>query len=205
MSYPIKYAVEELKVDGGYEYGYEEITKGYIVSKCYVLESRLNYGNNHTTYVVSFPYDNFDSFVSWYYRNSYNYNFDIYKHYYEQRRKPDRELLRDEYPRHIICELFDTYEEAKDLADSKNSCLRGKILTNTGSAAYEKRSKEFNNMMEICGEYEKFIFANTTDMAISHIESEETYSKDSVVLAKLSEERTQMAKDQTKMIKKLKK
>ena len=184
MSYPIKYAVEELKVDGGYEYGYEKITKGFIVSKCYILESRFNYGTENTTYVVSFPYDNFDSFVSWYYRNSYNYNFDIYKHYYEQRRNPDRELLRDEYPYHIICELFDTYEEAKELVDNKNGCLRGKVLTNTGNAVYDKLSKEFNNTMEICGEYEKFIFANTTDMEVSMVESKNNYFKDNVVLAK---------------------
>lgn len=183
MKYPIKYAIEELKVDGGYEYGYEKIAKGYIVSKCYVLESRFNYANEFTTHVVSFPYDNFDSFVSWYYRNSYNYNFDIYKHYYEQRRNPDRELLRDDYPHHIICEMFTCYEEAKNIADSKNSCLRGKILTNTGSAAYDKLSKEFNNMMNICSEYEKYIFANTSDMEVSIEELKHINAKDSVVLA----------------------
>ena len=37
MGFPIKYAVEELKVDGGYVYDYNDITKGFIVSKCYVL------------------------------------------------------------------------------------------------------------------------------------------------------------------------
>lgn len=188
MSYPIKYAVEDLKVDGGIIHDYEDITKGYIVSKCYVLENRLNYRDDCISYVVSFPYDSFDIFVSWYKRNSHNYYFDIYKHYYEQRRDPNRELLRDGYPRHIVTELFDTYEEAKEVADRKNGCLKGEILTNTGSAAYEKLSEEFKDTMEICGEYEKFVFANTTDMEVSLIESEYTYSKDSVVLAKLLQE-----------------
>ena len=43
MKYPIKYAILELKVDGGPIHGYEEITKGFIVSKCFVLAEGLKY------------------------------------------------------------------------------------------------------------------------------------------------------------------
>lgn len=38
--YPIKYAVERLTIGGGYKNGYEDVTEGYIVSKCYVADTK---------------------------------------------------------------------------------------------------------------------------------------------------------------------
>ena len=178
MNYPIKYAVLELKVDGGILHDYEDITKGFIVSKCHVLIENLTYASNgrsYPKYIVSFPYDNFSYFDIWFARNKDNYRSyisDLYKRYYEERKNPSREYLRDGYPLHVVGELFNTYEEAKELADSKNSRLKDEILTNTGRAAYEKLKKEFEDTMEVCGEYEKYIFANTTDMEVSLLASE---------------------------------
>ena len=167
MGYPIKYAILELKENGGAKYNYEDIIKGYIVSKCYVLERRFSYSNKSISYVVSFPYDDFDNFVKWYKKNSKNYYFDIYKHYWEYRRNPSEELIRDDYIHHIVSNLFNTYEEAMNVSNYKNGCLRGKLLKNTGSNAYEYLKKEFEDTMDICSEYEKYIFANTTDMNVS--------------------------------------
>ena len=73
MNYPVKYAVLELQVDGGIRYDYEDITKGFVVSKCYVLEDRLIYSYNGSAFqkfVVSFPYDNFEYFMIWFNKNS---------------------------------------------------------------------------------------------------------------------------------------
>ena len=172
MNYPVKYAVLELQVDGGIRYDYEDITKGFVVSKCYVLEDRLIYSYNGSAFqkfVVSFPYDNFEYFMIWFNKNSHKYSSymcDLYKNYYESKHDPSREHLRENYPLHVVGELFDTYEEAKELEDNKNGILKGELLTNTGRAAYEKLLEEFDNTMLISGEYEKFIFANTSDMQI---------------------------------------
>lgn len=170
MSYPIKYAIEELKVTGGSAVCYEDITKGYIVSKCYVLEERIDCSSGNRKYVISFPYDDFEHFMEWFKSNKDKYNHylaDLYKRYYEQRINPDRECCREGYPRHIVSELYDTYEEAKEIADRKNNLLKSEETLNTGNAAYQKLSQEFADTMEICGEYEKFIFANTADMEVS--------------------------------------
>ena len=172
MDYPIKYAVEELKVDGGINYEYEDITKGFIVSKCYVLEDRLIYLPNGETcqkFVVSFPYDQFEYFTRWFRQNSYKYMsyiYDLYKNYIENKHDPSREHLRDGHPLHFVCELFDDFLEAKEMVDHKNNQLKGEILANTGRKAYEKLLKEFDDTMTMCGEYEKFIFANTSDMLV---------------------------------------
>ena len=39
-NFPIKYAVLELKEEGGYITNYKDIVRGYIVSKCWVAERR---------------------------------------------------------------------------------------------------------------------------------------------------------------------
>ena len=139
-------------------------------SVCYVLEERIDCSSGNRKYVVSFPYDDFEHFMEWFKINKDKYNYYIaalYKRYYEQRINPDRECYREGYPRHIVIELYDTYEEAKEIADRKNTLLKSEETLNTGSAAYQKLSQEFANTMEICGEYEKFIFVNTTDMEVS--------------------------------------
>lgn len=179
MGYPIKYAVLELKADGGIAHDYEDITKGFVVSKCHILEDRLIYLYNGATYqkiVVSFPYDNFEYFMIWFHQNSHKYSsyiYDLYKNYFESKHDPSREHLRDGYPLHIVSELFNTYEEAKELADHKNGQLKGEILKNTGRSAYEKLLKDFDETMLMCGEYEKYIFANTNDMIIDKEQNKE--------------------------------
>ena len=42
-NFPIKYAILELKEKGGYITNYEYIVRGYIVSKCWVVESSIKY------------------------------------------------------------------------------------------------------------------------------------------------------------------
>lgn len=61
INYPIKYAILELKKTGGWADRYETITQGFIVSKCYVVESSITYhfnGNNKIAHKVVFPFEN---------------------------------------------------------------------------------------------------------------------------------------------------
>ena len=169
MSLPVKYAILELKADGGFAFDYEDITRGFIVSKCYVLEDRLIYSSNYHKYVISFPYDNFEYFMLWFKNNQHKYNGymnDLYKYYDETSHDPSKEYEREGYPVHIATKLYDDYFIAKEIADHKNGILKGELLTNTGSKAYQRLLGEFDNTMLMCGEYEKFIFANTSDMQI---------------------------------------
>ena len=209
MKYPIKYAILELKVDGGPIHCYEEITKGFIVSKCFVLAEGLKYtsaGKTIPKYIVSFPYDGFEYFIKWMERNRDNYYFDHYKYYYESRNNPDKAYLRDNFPI-IIDQIFDTYEAAKKIADHKNSELKNNLLTNTGSKAYETLSKEFADTMDLCDEYEKFIYANTTDIQISLLTSEERKMQNDMekeIMANLIAEFADTPQKKQVMIKKLK-
>lgn len=169
--YPIKYAVLELKVNGGAKHCYEDITKAFIASKCYVLEERkifMSY-NDHILieYVVSFPYDKFEDFVEWYKINQKYYNFDYYRYYNESQRDQCNERNRDNYPVHLVSELFDTYEEAKECAEVKNSHLRWLAVSTANSQLYEKLDKEFKETFEMSAEYEKYIYENTSDMEVS--------------------------------------
>ena len=43
LNYPIKYAVLEVKENGEYVTSSDNLVKGYIVSKCYVVKSILDY------------------------------------------------------------------------------------------------------------------------------------------------------------------
>ena len=179
MKYPIKYAILELKLNGGPTHCYEEITKGFIVSKCYVLEEALkytSYGDAIPKYVISFPYDNFEYFIEWMGKNSDNYYFDHYKYYYESKNDPSEAHLKDSFPI-VVTQIFDTYKEAKEIANNKNGELKYNLLINTGIKEYETLSKEFDDNMNLCGEYEKFIYVNTTNMQISLLISEEQKSK----------------------------
>ena len=96
MGYPIKYAVLPLNIRANYKSDYEEAKKAYIVSKCFVIESRQSYRHFYDTpfeeYVVCLPYDDFISFVKWYKNNN---NQEEYEPYHEKRRKPSKESLRE--------------------------------------------------------------------------------------------------------------
>ena len=65
INYPIKYAVLELKKRGGWAVDFEDVTQGFIVSKCYVVESNIVYnadGTNSVKHKVVFPYDDISLF-----------------------------------------------------------------------------------------------------------------------------------------------
>ena len=65
LNYPIKYAVQELKINKGYDSNYEDVTFGFVVSKCYVISQNIKYnadGTSAQTYDVLFPYGDIHTF-----------------------------------------------------------------------------------------------------------------------------------------------
>lgn len=163
MEQLIKYAVQELSIEK-YDYyadDYIKETKGFIVSKCYVLEDRICYSESGTThkYAVSFRYDNFESFMAYCNRFKLVYGDNCYKYYVG--------YISNHPKTYVVDELFDSYEEAKIIAEAKNSNLKWENISNTSSNAYDELSKSIDNTLSICAEYEKFIFANTVDMEVT--------------------------------------
>ena len=164
MKQQIKYAIQELSIEKEADYYVDEYikeTKGFIVSKCYVLEDRICYSNSGKThkYAVSFRYDDFESFMAYYNRFKLVYGDNCYKYYVG--------YISNHPKTYVVDELFDSYEEAKIIADARNSHLKWESVSNTSSNAYDELSSSIDNTLSICGEYEKFIFANTTDMEVT--------------------------------------
>ena len=164
MKQQIKYAIQELSIEKEADYYVDEYikeTKGFIVSKCYVLEDRICYSNSGKThkYAVSFRYDDFESFMAYYNRFKAVYGDNCYKYYVG--------YISNHPKTYVVDELFDSYEEAKIIADAKNSHLKWESVSNASSNAYDELSSSIDNTLSICGEYEKFIFANTTDMEVT--------------------------------------
>jgi len=160
----IKYAVEELKVDGGFINDYQDITKGFIVSKCYVIEDiiRHPFENPIQMYLVSFPYYNFEDFSIYLDRNI------NYKYYYEENGVNKPNSLRR------VSTIFDTYEEAKEKANIENEMLKDTLTADANCLGFWKELKEiednFYDTMKKCEKYEDWILENTKDMEISNVE-----------------------------------
>ena len=67
INYPVKYAVLEIKEIGGWAVWFENVTLGFIASKCYVIESNILYdvnGNSQVIHKVVFPFNNIEKFKS---------------------------------------------------------------------------------------------------------------------------------------------
>ncbi|MBQ6282191.1 MAG: hypothetical protein IJK66_01485 [Bacilli bacterium] len=164
MSYPVKYAVEELKIEGGYVEDYQDTIKGYIVSKCYVIEDRIRYGG-HTPYVVhavTFPYSRFEDFIRYnkILKNIHTSPFRLPQAYYEQRNIPSLEELV------VMEKLYDNIEDAYLEAERRNNNLKSELLLHTSSAQFESLSKQIDEDLDLCREYAIFISENTTDMVV---------------------------------------
>lgn len=162
MSYPVKYAILEVKESQRYE----KITLGFIVSKCYLLSSTIKYledGTSKTSHIVFFPYNNIREF-------KYS-NLDSIK--------PDK--IRVDYygtPWAVdeVSQLFDTFEEAKESAIKMNNDFRKNIIYNRVAIKpiasytdnyYDELVKEADADLEACMKYEEFIALRTSDMVIT--------------------------------------
>lgn len=185
INYPVKYAVLELKENGGYVYNYSNIIQGYIVSKCYVIESKVTYnydGEGVVSYEVIFPYENITDF-----KRTLRYN--------------NKSIVKETMPRtsavgniwqtEIVTELFDTYEEAKEFANGKNEKHKlgielglypyNKIIELSNDDELKKYKeyiiKDFERNLDICNLFEKLITNNTIDMVVCKDIKDKKYVK----------------------------
>ena len=168
INYPIKYAVLELKERGGYLVGYEDITQGFIASKCYVVQSSIDYykdGTNRVSHKVVFPFNDISEFkISLKYGNPRIGEENI----------PHYDACNNPYPINIVTELFDTYEEAKNIAILKNEEYKHNIISKTikplnlsWGRHIELLEQEFEQTLELCKLYEQKVLEATEDMLIS--------------------------------------
>lgn len=170
LHYPIKYAVLELKVDGGYAVNYKDITQGFIASKCYVVGNETKYyedGTSKIIYKVVFPYQDIHTFQNQRRINVFEEN-DIGK-----RIIPGYDYYNNPYPVNIVDDIYDTYEEAKDASKQKNHIHRIKLYNNVSFSDPEYQKKvdelmdEFEKSLQDCYAYEKLVLNETEDMNIS--------------------------------------
>ena len=155
INYPIKYTVLELKENGGYQAGYEDITQGFIVSKCYVIESSIIYnpdGSNVVTHKVVFPFKDIEEFKISLRNGSENIG---------TAQIPRYDGSGSIYPISIVPDLYDSYEEAKVAAEEKNKEHRYNLILNKESIG------KFETSLEICNKFERLVLAATEDMDIS--------------------------------------
>lgn len=176
--YPIKYAVLELKKDGGYLVNYNDITVGYIASKCYLVKSSIEYlpsGKNKITHEVVFPYRDIKIFELSL-KNGFN---DIGKPI-----SPSYDFSGDPYPVDIVSDVFETFEEANKQAIEKNKKLEENMIMQVYGSInrpefkknYEILKKQFNDQLSINQLFEQLVMVETENMHISN-EEESAISK----------------------------
>ena len=164
LNYPIKYAVLEVKENGEYVTSSDNLVKGYIVSKCYVVKSILDYlpnGNMTIKHQVVFPYKDIT-----YFKENKCYNKLGYRNY------PLYDVCGDPYPVNTVEFLYDTYDEAKLEADLKDTERLNKMLSLEGLSdkAIEIIQDNYELDKEECAEFEQAIFNETEDMEINDLE-----------------------------------
>ena len=181
LKYPIKYAVLEVKEQGGWACGYQEITQGYIVSKCYVIESGIRYhsnGKNELTHKVVFPFKNFAEFRMALQRGATFMGEEIV---------PSYDACGNPYPLDIVMDLFDSYEEAHILSSQKNEEKQRKLILEVSisddnwQTKYEKLNMAFLEMLGMCQKFEELITLETANMNV-------TDNPDQIIIKKLKKE-----------------
>lgn len=166
--YPIKYAVEELRTNDGFQNGYNEIIEGYIVSKCYVTNSKISYYGviePVITHEVVFPFVEFEKF-----------KYELGKAYDEEPLLPSRGANGEASNNQTVCNLYDTFESARKEAEILNECLRKSevsklsLIESNWREKHKKILEEFKKRMQVCSLYESYISSQTQNLEISKTE-----------------------------------
>lgn len=166
INYPVKYAVLELKIEGGWSFGYKNITQGFIVSKCYVVESSIVYhsdGKNTIIHKVVFPFSDISLLQNSLTNGSKNIG---------KENIPSYDACNNPYPVNVVTDLFDSYEEAKGDAEEKNEEIKNNLilrvaLGNLSKEQFKILKQEFEQRLELCYLFEKLALEATEDMKIS--------------------------------------
>lgn len=161
FDYPIKYAV--MPIEENIYYSWNEKEKGqrtvcYIVSKCYVINENKMVTENQekTMYEIAFPYQ----------KTEYNIFSRIYPNDF------------DDNTISLTNELFDTFEEAKILADEKNNeILSYKIGTVPFSKYYIETIKVIEKMHKNTLNQYKLIEQDIENMDLTENKTHDSYKK----------------------------
>lgn len=171
LNYPIKYAILGIEEQVGWTPGLHEMEReydicGYIVSKVYVVGETINYNRDGTgkkSYQVVFP------FASMADREEQIPKYNIYYECYNSIN---------------VSNIFDSFDDAKDLATQKNKELRSRSYLPvsfgermTWSERILKGQKQFDERMKKYLEFEEYIYNETADMKITLDENIKTRIK----------------------------
>ena len=163
-NYPVKYAILELKERGGWEED-DLITRGFIVSKCFVLEDTIKYdenGNANRLYKVFFPYNSLETF-----KKNISEGFFVVGNM----DTPSIEGCNQ------VETVFDFYDDALLLANQKNDKLHKNIydvmmfINPYWNREYALMEEMFLDQIRICKKYESAILHELSDLKISSLES----------------------------------
>lgn len=167
MNYPIQYAVMEIKKNGGFAVGYKAITQGFIVSKCYVVESNITYhfdGTSSLTHKVVFPFEDISCLEVSLVNGSLNIGEKNIPSYNASNRHPQTQ---------VVPSLFDSYEKAKIVAEEKNEeCRHNLILEvviedSNWKEKFEILKQQFEQRLKLCNLFERLVLEVTEDMIIN--------------------------------------
>ncbi len=162
MSYPIKYGILKLTEPSGWPIGTQEVTRGYIVSKCYLVREIKEYqedGNMKKTYQVVFPYRNYYQFKI---AMKSNLTFE------EHAQTPNFNAFVTE-----LDQLYDDYESAKNETIKLNGDLQTKLIVKECSLSNgkikdvcTKAQQRINDEFTMCNQYEQYIASRTEELEI---------------------------------------
>ena len=167
IKYPVKYAVLKLELPGGYIVDYKPITQGYIVEKCYVIESTIKYnadGTSKLLHKVVFPYKNLELF-----KQSLKSLETGKEPNIGTPQKPVYDALAGSLPIDTVDSLFDTYKIAKEYSNKKNEDYFNKIIKSSSYTIEEneRKRKNFDERLEICNMFEELVREMTRNMDVS--------------------------------------
>lgn len=165
LNYPIKYAVLELKRKGGWSENYEDITVGFIASKCYVISQTLRHFADGTSKIsnnVVFPYKDICKFETLTLGEiEYSEKESIPEFGWENCTNFDE-----------VTELFDDYESACLNANQKNDelCSKEALHINFSDPNWKflhrQKLEKVRETLRICKLFEQFVLESTTEMRV---------------------------------------
>lgn len=159
INYPVKYAILGIKGQIGWTLGGNELEReyavsGYIVSKVYLVGEKIKYnsdGTSEKSYQVVFPYSEFKNM---------------------RREKPSYDINYQCWNYTDVLQVFEDFEQAKEIANEKNSKLRAKCWLHVSFKApdwenkIKEKTNEFDNRLKSYMEFEQKILKETEDMII---------------------------------------
>ena len=167
LKYPIKYAVLEIKENGGYPARYQELTRGFIASKCYVISSSIEYlrnGDTKISHQVVFPHTDYELFKRILYDR---------REVIGDRIVPRYNACDQIYPCTRVSELYDDYDSANQQAETMNEEFQREetahlsLLDPKWKETLEKMKAQLELEFYMCKRYGELIEEETKDMVVT--------------------------------------